>query len=178
MIKLLPDSLNRYRHNRGFGVHSPLAFKLITGVIHERARYYSYDNIEALFGRREATMAKRIFRLMLFWRPERVAIIDSDAGRADRWRAVVKFALGDAFEPDIRIINDSSTFDTTGYGFVIVDSRVKLDVAIDTMAVQVVKAKKVWRATMATLHDGLVINAGARGLIVRRRNLPLQVIVI
>ena len=34
--------LRRFRHRRGYGVHSPFAFAFITGVVYERARYYAY----------------------------------------------------------------------------------------------------------------------------------------
>ena len=35
--------LLRFRKRRGYGVHSPFAFNLITGVFYEKAPYYDYD---------------------------------------------------------------------------------------------------------------------------------------
>lgn len=37
--------LCRFRHRRGYGVHSPFAFGLITGVIYERTPYYKYKEL-------------------------------------------------------------------------------------------------------------------------------------
>lgn len=36
---------SRLRHARGFGIHSPFAFSLVTEVFGENAEYYSYDVI-------------------------------------------------------------------------------------------------------------------------------------
>lgn len=44
------------RHRRGFGVHSPFAFNLITKVIEENFMYYSYAEIEQV--RREKLQGK------------------------------------------------------------------------------------------------------------------------
>ena len=38
--------LFRSKHRKGFGVHSPFLFKLVTDVIEERAPYYKYIQIE------------------------------------------------------------------------------------------------------------------------------------
>lgn len=40
--------LSRIRYRRGYGVHSPFAFNLITGVIYQRTPYYSYDKLKQL----------------------------------------------------------------------------------------------------------------------------------
>ena len=40
--------MSRMRQAWGFGIHSPFAFRLITKVIREKARYYAYDGIEAI----------------------------------------------------------------------------------------------------------------------------------
>ena len=39
-------SFRKLRYRKGFGVHSPFAYDLITTVIEERCRYYSYNAIE------------------------------------------------------------------------------------------------------------------------------------
>lgn len=37
--------LCRFRHRRGYGVHSPFAFHFITGVIYESTPYYKYKDL-------------------------------------------------------------------------------------------------------------------------------------
>lgn len=49
-------AIRRLRHRRGFGVHSPFAFSLITKVIEENFMYYSYAEIEQI--RRERLQGK------------------------------------------------------------------------------------------------------------------------
>ena len=49
-------AIRRLRHRRGFGVHSPFAFNLITKVIEENFMYYSYAEIEQI--RREKLQGK------------------------------------------------------------------------------------------------------------------------
>lgn len=39
--------LRRFRHRRGYGVHSPFAFNFITGVLFEHAAYYKYKELRA-----------------------------------------------------------------------------------------------------------------------------------
>ena len=34
--------LLRFRHRRGYGVHSPFAFNFITDVVYQRLPYYKY----------------------------------------------------------------------------------------------------------------------------------------
>jgi hypothetical protein len=43
--------LLRFRHRKGYGVHSPFAFNLITGVFYEKAPYYDYEYLKGLVSR-------------------------------------------------------------------------------------------------------------------------------
>lgn len=38
--------LVRFRHRKGYGVHSPFAFRFITDVIYERHPYYAYKELD------------------------------------------------------------------------------------------------------------------------------------
>ncbi|WP_321519407.1 class I SAM-dependent methyltransferase [uncultured Bacteroides sp.] len=40
--------LLRFRHRKGYGVHSPFAFNLITGVFFEKAPYYDYEYLREI----------------------------------------------------------------------------------------------------------------------------------
>lgn len=52
----------RFRHKRGFGVHSPFVFDLITNVIKERTVYYDFERIEARGKLRNNE--KKLYRLL------------------------------------------------------------------------------------------------------------------
>lgn len=80
--------LARFRHRCGYGVHSPFAFHLITGVIYEKTPYYKYAALQEeekrlaperpKDWRSEPLRVKRLlFRLVNYARPETIV----DAGR-------------------------------------------------------------------------------------------------
>lgn len=58
----------RFRTGRGFGVHSPFAFKFILDVLTEKLPYYAYDVIV------DAT-SRLIFRVAVYFRPHYVALL-------------------------------------------------------------------------------------------------------
>ena len=41
-------AFNRYRHGKGFGIHSPFAFGFVLKVLRERLPYYAYGHIDEL----------------------------------------------------------------------------------------------------------------------------------
>lgn len=49
----------RWRHSRGFGVHSPFAFRVISDVIRLRYSYYGYDLIDTTAHSHGATATER-----------------------------------------------------------------------------------------------------------------------
>lgn len=56
--KYLTKGLRRIRYRKGFGVHSPFVYSLITQVIGEHTPFYGYEEIRRL---RRAYMPKRTF---------------------------------------------------------------------------------------------------------------------
>lgn len=54
--------ISRYRHGRGFGVHSPFAYRLITEVLRETLPYYDWDRVT---GRHE----RMLYRIACRFRP-------------------------------------------------------------------------------------------------------------
>lgn len=46
-MKSIGSWYRRWRHTRGFGVHSPLAFRLVETVVKRHYGYYNYDALEA-----------------------------------------------------------------------------------------------------------------------------------
>lgn len=56
--------LTARRHGRGFGVHSPLAYELITGVLRDRPAYYGDAEIARQgVSRRQQRLARIVLRL-------------------------------------------------------------------------------------------------------------------
>lgn len=47
-IKRALHTFNRFRHGRGFGVHSPFAFNFILKTLRERTPYYAYPALDSL----------------------------------------------------------------------------------------------------------------------------------
>ncbi len=67
----------RMRRTRGFGVHSPFAFRFIREVLDQPCAYYCYPQIEATC-RADGTdprSAKALFRIALYFSPERPIIL-------------------------------------------------------------------------------------------------------
>lgn len=64
----------RFRHKRGFGVHSPFVFDLLTNVIKEKAVYYDFKRIESenKLKAREKKLDRMLFRLVDYLSYERV----------------------------------------------------------------------------------------------------------
>lgn len=61
--------LNRLRHSRGFGIHSPYAFRFVNDVIRPKSYgYYAYDTIDAdpLLPASMANKAKWLVRIAVF----------------------------------------------------------------------------------------------------------------
>ena len=80
----------RWRHGRGFGIHSPFAYDFITRTLRERLPYYAYDNIDALAvdGRNDKLPHRRLrllYRIAVRFNPSVIGVFgnkNSDAERA------------------------------------------------------------------------------------------------
>lgn len=73
--------LHRLPYRRGYGIHSPWAFNLVTGVIYEKGEYYSYEPLRC---RRtsDATCEKDdrlMLRLANAFQPSRTVVWGGDA---------------------------------------------------------------------------------------------------
>lgn len=63
----------RWRHGRGFGIHSPFAFRFITEVLRQKHPYYGYADIS------RDERVRLLFRLVVALRPETVRVM-ADCG--------------------------------------------------------------------------------------------------
>lgn len=64
-IKRFWIRLCRISHRKGYGIHSPFAFNLVTGVIYERAQYYAYAELAEKFAAEARDYPQRDLRLLL-----------------------------------------------------------------------------------------------------------------
>lgn len=80
--------LRRFRHRRGYGVHSPWAFSFIRSVVNERGHYYAYDTLAVQASRprtRRSTPLKvdrLLLRLANYVQPACVVGVGEDLGQS------------------------------------------------------------------------------------------------
>lgn len=75
--------LMRFRHRRGYGIHSPFAFNFVTGVVYERGTYYAYRELKALYKKMQPQNVrfkdgKLLFRLANFAQPKAMRVVGCD----------------------------------------------------------------------------------------------------
>lgn len=81
--------LSAIRHGRGFGVHSPLAYDLITNVLPDRPAYYGDEDIDKTSSSpRAARLGRILLRLVARFKPAKVCIYR----QCDTFAAVVRMA--------------------------------------------------------------------------------------
>ena len=100
--------LARFRHRRGYGVHSPFAYAFLRGVVFERDAYYAYDDLNRLhpwwvrWPRAYPLLCRRLlFRLANYAHPSTVALW----GDCPVERAYVKAAV-----PSARVTEGAAEF--------------------------------------------------------------------
>ena len=104
--------LHRLRHRRGYGVHSPFAFALITQVVYSPGRYYAYDRLNRLHSRadrllrpRRRAVCRLLFRLANFVQPARICAPGApQTARAYLQAGCRKAVVSDRIEPDSLLI--------------------------------------------------------------------------
>ncbi|MDO4757332.1 MAG: SAM-dependent methyltransferase [Parabacteroides sp.] len=74
------------RYRKGFGVHSPFVFNLITKVIEERSSYYSFDDIE-------------LIRKQLLYREEQISYADRRKQGVKRSRTIGQIVRQEGIKP-------------------------------------------------------------------------------
>lgn len=60
----IDKTMRRVKHRKGFGVHSPFAYGIITEVIEEKLPYYAYQRMHRLYGK-SSPMAEKQAQLLL-----------------------------------------------------------------------------------------------------------------
>lgn len=94
IYRLLPGfrRVKRAWRSRGFGIHSPFAFRFVTCVLRERGEYYAYTELRRMKGgRRELRKASLLFRLVCEFQPAMV-IVSGDEAFSQKVRRIVGLA--------------------------------------------------------------------------------------
>lgn len=70
----IKELINRYRHNRGFGVQSPYAYHFVTSVLAEKYPYYAYPSVNRTAAKcgYKAARARLLFRIANYSRPQNI----------------------------------------------------------------------------------------------------------
>lgn len=152
--------VSRYRHGRGFGVHSPFAYRLITEVLRETLPYYDWDRVTS---RRH----RLLYRLLCRFRPNAVSAPPS-------LEAIVKMAA-----PSVALVAPEDA------DFLILNSNDNPDIAAAALgrgAIILICAprhKTMLRSLLPTLealgHGMVFDNERDTALIVPSPGLPMQV---
>lgn len=73
----IKELINRYRHNRGFGIQSPNAFHFVTAVLREKHAFYAYSMIERAvedFGG-SSSHCRLLFRITNYVQPSNIVML-------------------------------------------------------------------------------------------------------
>lgn len=87
LIRRYRTALARHHRSRGFGIHSPSAYKFVTQVLRERLPYYAYDDLRTLRralqasgercpGNREMQL---LFRVVNHLAPQHILLVGADS---------------------------------------------------------------------------------------------------
>lgn len=68
LLGLLAEGYKRRRHSYGFGVHSPLAYRLVRTVLMERCCYYAYADIADALDASASSCRRRLRRAKMLHR--------------------------------------------------------------------------------------------------------------
>ena len=108
LIDLLCRSLRwlrRFRKRCGYGIHSPFAYNLVSGVIYEKGEYYCYEQLSSQRTKENAVLREKddrlLFRLIIHCSPVNGFVICPKIGiTADYFRAGCSKADWQFLQPD------------------------------------------------------------------------------
>lgn len=168
--------LARVRRTRGFGVHSPFAYRFITTVWHQKSAYYAYA---VLHERR----SRKLFRMINFFNPGKIEQIGTPLPEVNVTFDVAVGSSGDA-SSNMLVVN-ALEFDETA-----INSLLSKLLAICASApqqlpgTQVVimfpdmprnsQQRRVWNSLVSRRRGGMAFADRQTGVIVCRRGLPAQ----
>lgn len=88
LLKRYRTALARHHRSRGFGIHSPSAYRFVTQVLGERLPYYAYDDLQrlrkTLLDSGENNLisdhdAQLLFRITSHFAPQHILLVGADS---------------------------------------------------------------------------------------------------
>lgn len=155
---------------KGFGIHSPFAFSLITRTIAERGEYYAYPALRKLAGA-DFSILSLLFRLICRFKPSTVRIISSDS----RLKSAVTLAdsrisFTDA-DSEMIVIDRLSSINESDAIFNTIDSSRQHPAYIVIYSLNNAPNRKLWEQLIGS---GMTFSDGKTGIICLSPNLPHQ----
>lgn len=95
------DAYRRWCHGRGFGVHSPWAYRLITEALRCPHAFYDDRAVNHIFGR-DAHTARQVYRVLALENCRVTGIVGGD----DRWQNLAAMASPEGRCPTLLVIGD------------------------------------------------------------------------
>lgn len=99
MTLRLSHIFSRWRHGRGFGIHSPFAYRFVTEVLRQEMGYYAYLRMPG------NELYRTIFRIILFLRPDSVALIGTEEYRRAVREAVPNALMSTPAKAELIIVD-------------------------------------------------------------------------
>lgn len=137
--RAISERYKRWRHGRGFGVHSPFAYTFITEVLRQPYAYYAYGHLN----RRE----RLVFRVVLHFRPATVAIVGPGSYKKAVADAMPAARFTPVAEADILIVTDPTASALAPF-------KGRCIIAFDA------NASAPWQALNASLTHGMTFDNG------------------
>ena len=104
----------RFRYRKGYGVHSPSDFYLITSVIYEKLPYYAYEELGKLshkspLGRYREKVNRLLFRLVNHFQPRTMVELSENDGISVRYmraaRPSMEYEFLACFDVDLALLD-------------------------------------------------------------------------
>lgn len=154
-------SYRRWRHSRGFGVHSPWAYGVVSEVLrsNDRYGYYAWDSIDRTFGQ-HSRLARKVYALIVHLQPSTVTVAGDPLWHA---LAVTACDAPGANGPMLLVADPAAYRSDDGFETIVLT-------CLDTPA-----GRELWNKLCAA--GGLAIDTHRHlGILGRRPDLPGQVI--
>lgn len=146
--------ISRWWRSKGYGIHSPYAFRLVTEVLPERGRYYAYSEIERMS---DSSRLKLLFRLVCEFRPATVF----GPFLCDDEKAVILMA-----DSRVRFVTEPDDADLV-IGFL---PRLMREGQVAVLW----SSDGVWSEFKTFRHSGMTFSNGRYGIAVNRPGIPRQ----